>query len=133
MATIMSAIRTSVLEQQKHIALINCVEGWDGAVTAETVIQGIQDRYAAMGARSPALRLQRTDLKTVVIETRTRVIGYFVKSEGCDVPLGKIMDSTRVTLDSGDSAWVWLECPHFFNTVEVKQMAEFLLNEFHHA
>lgn len=132
MATIMSAIRTSVLEQQKHIALINCVEGWDGAVTAETIISGIQDRYAAMGARSPTLRLQRTDLRTVVIETRTRVIGYFVKSEGCDMPLGKIVDSQRVTLKSDESAWIWLECPYFFNQEELQQMAEFLLNEFHH-
>lgn len=65
MQTITSRFRESVKEQARVIALENCFTTWDGNVDLDVIIQGLHDRFKAIGRPLEGIRFRRTSLHVV--------------------------------------------------------------------
>lgn len=130
MTTLISAIKASVQEQDKHSALVNCIEGWDGSIDASTILGGIQDRFAAMGKEPIPLAIQRIDLNSIKIVSPKWTVFDFIKLK--NIPLVSADYATKFQLEDGD--WCFVTCNKLscFHQSEVKAMANWLFSNFHH-
>lgn len=113
MKTLMTCIKNSIEAQDAVIALKDCVTGWDGTVNEETILQGILDRYQAMGASDVVeygIRMERTSLRTarIVAKGGITIMAFYTSL----VP--HILD------------------PSFFRQEEINKIKKFMLEEFHH-
>ena len=131
MNTFINLLKESVRQQNTHSALVNCVSGWDGGVSAETIIGGIHDRYEAMGCEISPIRIRRISLATVVIEDNRNELLRFHLGKECKMPTGQIATSDRYKV--GDLVfWAYAKEEGFFHTHEMEIMGEYLLTQFHH-
>lgn len=48
-ASLVSVIRSSIAAQNRETALVSCHRGWDGTITQDTVLQGVMERFTAIG------------------------------------------------------------------------------------
>lgn len=71
--SLVTTILSSVYEQNRVIALENCFSSWDGEIDNDVIIQGIHDRYIAMGKPLEGLCIRRHSLyKVTVSDTKGR-------------------------------------------------------------
>lgn len=72
--SLVDAVRFSAMEQDREVSLHNCHTGWEGAITADTILQGVMERYRAMGAVDKVaggVAFRRRSLKHVELVMKT--------------------------------------------------------------
>ena len=62
-----ATVLASITEQNRVIALENCFHSWDGEIDDEVILQGIHDRYIAMGKPLEGIQVRRHSLYKVTI------------------------------------------------------------------
>lgn len=128
----MNVIKESVAQQDRDIALVDCVTGWDGCVDEGTIRQGIFDRMKAMGRPiEDCLTITRLSLFTTVIDFD----GYSVSMCKADTPklkLGHILGGKSFEQDGVTYWYNFNEVDSYFHENEIKLMTVYLTNNFYH-
>lgn len=112
---IQTAIKNSIAEQDKVVALKCCHRGWDGAITQDTIAQGVMERYRAMGLQDKVeggVAFVRSGLNEVKL----------VKKTSFNIELDVIRFHNGYI--TGDE--------NLFHPKEIQQIGKWMQKNFHH-
>jgi hypothetical protein len=129
MVNLVSVLRSQVKEQDRRIALKDCMSGWDGKTDAECILQGVHSRLKAVGRASKGLRLERDLL------TRVRLLDV----DGTAPLVFSVYSKRHLLADGGH--WFpygdqWLFVTGFrvdhFHAAELEKAGIWLIENFYH-
>lgn len=132
MNQLINHLNAGVVEQNREVALENCLKTWDDSLDLETILQGVMERYSAVGLKlyvEGGLRATRKGLNHVVLETPTaQLISVSVYQHLKSSPYGYCFQTEQgnvivyVTEEVGVTV---------FHNHELETMARWLLENFH--
>lgn len=110
-----ATVLASITEQNRITALENCFHSWDGEIDDDVILQGIHDRYIAMGKPLEGIQVRRHSLhKVCVSDTKGR-------------DLLTVLDYPDVQTHS-----VHALHKDLFHTEELKVLGKYLVDNVHH-
>ena len=107
---IINALKKNIDEENKTVALRDCLHNWDGNVDTDVVVGGIQDRVKAMtGERPEYISIERDGLRMVKVKSSDGSVDLLFTKSGV---AGKGED--------------------FFHYEELTKIGKFLIEEFYY-
>lgn len=116
MTTLMTAIKTSIAQQDTDVALVNCFQTWDNGIDLDVITGGICDRMSAMGHPVEGVHYSRTSLDNIEV--------FIGEEKAFDISRYQALRSLEVLTYNGFKK--------FFRQEEIDAMGEYLMNNFYH-
>lgn len=132
MNTLVNHLNAQVVEQDRHVALVDCFKTWDEELNLEVILQGIMDRYNAIGMQfvvKHGLKVIRPELNEVKILARYGSLITITRFRHL-----KKTDAAYQYHDDENVVGVYIarnENNEIFHDHEMETMAKWLLANFH--
>lgn len=130
MTELNQTITQSVAEQDRKIALYCCHRGWDDAIDADTIRDGILTRFRALGKPLESVHIKRTSLVRVTVQDNAG--NELIHWQRC--ANRPIADRANLVIELGDKEYLWVRPAYrdFFHLHELQEMGLWLLENFYH-